>query len=96
MLINEILTRALLWIYQNWIMSIVVVSSRTTYKNDKFQGETQLLMPVSLDLEVQRNLASNWYHRIPDIEITAHLMPLSVSNSTIEVVLWCFLIPFPY
>lgn len=60
---------------------------RTTYKNDKFQGETQLLMPVSLDLEVQRNLASNWYHRIPDIEITAHLMPLSVSNSTIEVVL---------
>lgn len=62
---------------------------RTTYKNDKFQGETQLLMPVSLDLEVQRNLASNWYHRIPDIEITAHLMPLSLilSQDDLTVVL---------
>uniref|UniRef100_A0A8C2WCC4 Vacuolar protein sorting 13 homolog A n=1 Tax=Cyclopterus lumpus TaxID=8103 RepID=A0A8C2WCC4_CYCLU len=45
--------------------------------NEGFQGETQLLMPVSLDLEIQRNLSSNWYHSIPDIEITAHLKPMS-------------------
>uniref|UniRef100_A0A8C2WAP9 Vacuolar protein sorting 13 homolog A n=1 Tax=Cyclopterus lumpus TaxID=8103 RepID=A0A8C2WAP9_CYCLU len=44
-------------------------------------GETQLLMPVSLDLEIQRNLSSNWYHSIPDIEITAHLKPMSVSSA---------------
>uniref|UniRef100_A0A3B3URY5 Vacuolar protein sorting 13 homolog A n=1 Tax=Poecilia latipinna TaxID=48699 RepID=A0A3B3URY5_9TELE len=51
---------------------------RTTYKNGKFEGETQLLKPVSLDLEIQRNLSANWYHSIPDVEITAHLKPMSV------------------
>ncbi|KAM9393107.1 intermembrane lipid transfer protein VPS13A isoform 2-T2 [Pholidichthys leucotaenia] len=51
---------------------------RTTYVNEGFQGEIQLLKPVSLDLEIQRNLSSNWYHSIPDIEITAHLKPISL------------------
>ena len=56
--------------------------SRTTYVEDEgFEGETQLLKPVSLDVEVQRNLSSNWYHSIPDIGITAHLKPMSVSSS---------------
>ncbi|CAL1615509.1 unnamed protein product [Knipowitschia caucasica] len=62
---------------------------RTTYKNDKFQGETQLLMPVSLDLDIRRNLSSNWYHNIPDIEIIAHLKPMSLmlSQDDLTVVL---------
>ncbi|XP_074527415.1 intermembrane lipid transfer protein VPS13A isoform X2 [Halichoeres trimaculatus] len=62
---------------------------RTTYINEGFQGETQLLMPVSLDLEIQRNLSSNWYHSIPDIEITAHLKPMSLilSQDDMTVVL---------
>ncbi|KAM4746510.1 intermembrane lipid transfer protein VPS13A isoform 2-T2 [Anableps anableps] len=51
---------------------------RTSYKDGKFEGETQLLKPVSLDLEIQRNLSANWYHSIPDIEITAHLKPMSL------------------
>uniref|UniRef100_A0A8C5DE59 Vacuolar protein sorting 13 homolog A n=1 Tax=Gouania willdenowi TaxID=441366 RepID=A0A8C5DE59_GOUWI len=42
------------------------------------KGETQLLMPVSLDLNILRNLSSNWYHCIPDIEIIAHLKPMSL------------------
>ncbi|XP_034396535.1 vacuolar protein sorting-associated protein 13A isoform X5 [Cyclopterus lumpus] len=62
---------------------------RTTYVDEGFQGETQLLMPVSLDLEIQRNLSSNWYHSIPDIEITAHLKPMSLvlSQDDMTVVL---------
>ncbi|KAM7416667.1 hypothetical protein PAMA_018632 [Pampus argenteus] len=62
---------------------------RTTYMNEKFQGETQLLKPVSLDLEIQRNLSSNWYHGIPDIEITAHLKPMTLilSQDDMTVVL---------
>uniref|UniRef100_A0A671VJ10 Vacuolar protein sorting 13 homolog A n=1 Tax=Sparus aurata TaxID=8175 RepID=A0A671VJ10_SPAAU len=51
---------------------------RTTYIDEGFQGETQLLKPVSLDLEILRNLSSNWYHSIPDIEIIAHLKPMSL------------------
>ncbi|XP_051279372.1 vacuolar protein sorting-associated protein 13A isoform X1 [Dicentrarchus labrax] len=62
---------------------------RTTYINEGFQGETQLLKPVSLDLEIQRNLSSNWYHSIPDIEITAHLKPMNLilSQDDMTVVL---------
>uniref|UniRef100_A0A8C5DBC6 Vacuolar protein sorting 13 homolog A n=1 Tax=Gouania willdenowi TaxID=441366 RepID=A0A8C5DBC6_GOUWI len=45
--------------------------------------KTQLLMPVSLDLNILRNLSSNWYHCIPDIEIIAHLKPMSVSSNTV-------------
>ncbi|XP_078106953.1 intermembrane lipid transfer protein VPS13A isoform X2 [Sander vitreus] len=62
---------------------------RTTYKDEGFHGETQLLMPVSLDLEIKRNLSSNWYHSIPDIEITAHLKPMSLifSQDDMTVVL---------
>lgn len=56
--------------------------------NGGFQGETQLLNPVSLDLEIQRNLSSNWYHSIPDIEITAHLKPMIVSSAEVTVVMF--------
>ncbi|KAK7933821.1 hypothetical protein WMY93_004717 [Mugilogobius chulae] len=59
---------------------------RTTFKNDKYQGEVQLLMPVSLDLEVRRNLSSNWYHDIPDIEIIAHLKPMSLILSQDDLI----------
>uniref|UniRef100_A0A673CML0 Vacuolar protein sorting 13 homolog A n=1 Tax=Sphaeramia orbicularis TaxID=375764 RepID=A0A673CML0_9TELE len=59
----------------------VVAVYRITYKNDRFEGETHVLKPVSLDLEILRNLSSNWYHNIPDIEITAHLKPMAVSNT---------------
>uniref|UniRef100_A0A8C9YW33 Vacuolar protein sorting 13 homolog A n=1 Tax=Sander lucioperca TaxID=283035 RepID=A0A8C9YW33_SANLU len=57
------------------------------YRSDTSQ--TQLLMPVSLDLEIKRNLSSNWYHSIPDIEITAHLKPMSLifSQDDMTVVL---------
>ncbi|CAG08424.1 unnamed protein product, partial [Tetraodon nigroviridis] len=62
---------------------------RTTYIKGGFQGEIQLLEPVNLDLEIQRNLSSNWYHSIPDIGITAHLKPISLilSQSDMTVVL---------
>uniref|UniRef100_A0A3Q1IKJ5 Uncharacterized protein n=1 Tax=Anabas testudineus TaxID=64144 RepID=A0A3Q1IKJ5_ANATE len=59
---------------------------RTTYTNEGFQGEIQLLKPVSLDLEIQRNLSSNWYHNIPDIEITAHLKPMSLILSQDDMI----------
>ncbi|KAF7652944.1 hypothetical protein LDENG_00089730 [Lucifuga dentata] len=62
---------------------------RTMYEAGRFQGETQLLKPVSLDLDIQRNLSCNWYHSIPDIEITAHLKPMNLilSQDDMTVVL---------
>uniref|UniRef100_A0A4W6GB83 Vacuolar protein sorting 13 homolog A n=1 Tax=Lates calcarifer TaxID=8187 RepID=A0A4W6GB83_LATCA len=57
----------------------------TDLKMYRSESKTQLLKPVSLDLEIQRNLSSNWYHSIPDIEITAHLKPMSVSSNTVVI-----------
>ncbi|XP_061528280.1 vacuolar protein sorting-associated protein 13A [Phycodurus eques] len=59
---------------------------RTTFINGVFRGESSLLQPISLELEVQRNLSSNWYHTIPDIEMTAHLMPLNLILSQDDMV----------
>ena len=58
---------------------VCVCVSRTTFERGVFQGEIQLLKPVNLDLSIKRNLASSWYHLIPDIEIKAHLKPMNVS-----------------
>uniref|UniRef100_A0A673CR84 Vacuolar protein sorting 13 homolog A n=1 Tax=Sphaeramia orbicularis TaxID=375764 RepID=A0A673CR84_9TELE len=61
----------------------------TDLKMYRFEGETHVLKPVSLDLEILRNLSSNWYHNIPDIEITAHLKPMALilSQDDMTVVL---------
>ncbi|XP_039606495.1 vacuolar protein sorting-associated protein 13A isoform X2 [Polypterus senegalus] len=62
---------------------------RTTFINGKFQFELQLLQPVNLDLVVERNLSSSWYHSIPDIKIIAHLKPMNLilSQEDLTVVL---------
>ncbi|XP_018614769.2 intermembrane lipid transfer protein VPS13A isoform X3 [Scleropages formosus] len=62
---------------------------RTTYEAGRFQSEIQLLQPVNLDLSIERNLSSSWYHSIPDNEITAHLKPMNLvlSQEDLTVVL---------
>ncbi|XP_063050952.1 vacuolar protein sorting-associated protein 13A [Engraulis encrasicolus] len=51
---------------------------RTTFADGKFQSEVELLKPVNLDLSIKRNLSSAWYHNIPDVQIDAHLKPMSL------------------
>ncbi|XP_057687082.1 vacuolar protein sorting-associated protein 13A isoform X2 [Corythoichthys intestinalis] len=59
---------------------------RSSFVDGEVRGASNLLQPVSLELEVQRNLSSNWYHSIPDMEINAHLMPLSLTLSQEDMV----------
>uniref|UniRef100_A0A8D3E8C8 Vacuolar protein sorting 13 homolog A n=1 Tax=Scophthalmus maximus TaxID=52904 RepID=A0A8D3E8C8_SCOMX len=68
------------------IMTVRLTDLKMYRSEGRFQGETQLLMPVSLDLKIQRNLSSNWYHSIPDIEITAHLKPMSLILSQDDMI----------
>ncbi|XP_076846491.1 intermembrane lipid transfer protein VPS13A isoform X2 [Brachyhypopomus gauderio] len=62
---------------------------RTTFNDGRFQSEVQLLKPVNMDLSIERNLAASWYHSIPDIQINAHLKPMSLilSQEDLTVVL---------
>lgn len=62
---------------------------RTTFSDGQFIGEIQLLKPVNMDLSIKRNLAASWYHSIPDIQINAHLKPMSLilSQEDLTIVL---------
>ncbi|XP_057213556.1 vacuolar protein sorting-associated protein 13A isoform X2 [Triplophysa rosa] len=62
---------------------------RTTFTDGKFKGEIQLLKPVNMDLSIKRNLSASWYHSIPDIQINAHLKPMSLilSQEDLTIVL---------
>uniref|UniRef100_A0A671TE89 Vacuolar protein sorting 13 homolog A n=1 Tax=Sinocyclocheilus anshuiensis TaxID=1608454 RepID=A0A671TE89_9TELE len=52
-------------------------------------SELQLLKPVNMDLSIKRNLSASWYHSIPDIQINAHLKPMSLilSQEDLTIVL---------
>uniref|UniRef100_A0A8C9TCT1 Vacuolar protein sorting 13 homolog A n=1 Tax=Scleropages formosus TaxID=113540 RepID=A0A8C9TCT1_SCLFO len=67
----------------------VGLSDLKMYRSGRFQSEIQLLQPVNLDLSIERNLSSSWYHSIPDNEITAHLKPMNLvlSQEDLTVVL---------
>uniref|UniRef100_A0A8C2C2B0 Vacuolar protein sorting 13 homolog A n=1 Tax=Cyprinus carpio TaxID=7962 RepID=A0A8C2C2B0_CYPCA len=62
---------------------------RTTFTNGQFNSELQLLKPVNMDLSIKRNLSASWYHSIPDIQINAHLKPMSLilSQEDLTIVL---------
>ncbi|XP_051963977.1 intermembrane lipid transfer protein VPS13A-like isoform X2 [Xyrauchen texanus] len=62
---------------------------RTTFSDAKFKSELQLLKPVNMDLSIKRNLSASWYHSIPDIQISAHLKPMSLilSQEDLTIVL---------
>ncbi|XP_066500890.1 vacuolar protein sorting-associated protein 13A isoform X2 [Hoplias malabaricus] len=59
---------------------------RTTFKDGDFQSEIQLLKPVNMDLSIKRNLSASWYHSIPDIQINAHLKPMSLILSQEDMI----------
>uniref|UniRef100_A0AAR2KLL4 Vacuolar protein sorting 13 homolog A n=1 Tax=Pygocentrus nattereri TaxID=42514 RepID=A0AAR2KLL4_PYGNA len=59
---------------------------RTTFKDGQFQSEIQLLKPVNMDLSIKRNLSASWYHSIPDIQINAHLKPMSLILSQEDMI----------
>ncbi|XP_067251586.1 vacuolar protein sorting-associated protein 13A isoform X2 [Chanodichthys erythropterus] len=62
---------------------------RTTFSDGQFKSEIQLLKPVNMDLSIKRNLSASWYHSIPDIQINAHLKPMSLilSQEDLTIVL---------
>ncbi|XP_041111906.1 vacuolar protein sorting-associated protein 13A isoform X1 [Polyodon spathula] len=62
---------------------------RTTFENNKFQSEIQLLQPVNLGLVIERNLSAAWFNEIPDIKIIGHLKPMNLilSQEDLTVVL---------
>ncbi|KAM6149514.1 intermembrane lipid transfer protein VPS13C isoform 2-T2 [Erethizon dorsatum] len=53
--------------------------SRTMIQPGTSHPDIQLLHPINLEFFVNRNLAANWYHKVPVVEIKGHLDTMNVS-----------------
>ncbi|KAM8960573.1 intermembrane lipid transfer protein VPS13A [Pelodytes ibericus] len=51
---------------------------RTVCEDGTLKPEVELLLPLNLDITIERNLAAAWYSDIPDIKITGHLKPMNL------------------
>ncbi|XP_066473905.1 intermembrane lipid transfer protein VPS13A isoform X2 [Tiliqua scincoides] len=58
---------------------------RSSMVNDSLQKEVQLLQPLNLEVTIERNLASIWYHEIPDIKIIGRLKPMNLILSQDDI-----------
>ncbi|XP_063099462.1 intermembrane lipid transfer protein VPS13C isoform X5 [Cavia porcellus] len=52
--------------------------SRTVIQPGTSQPDIQLLHPINFEFFVNRNLAANWYHKVPVVEIKGHLDTMNV------------------
>ncbi|KAH0512058.1 Vacuolar protein sorting-associated protein 13C [Microtus ochrogaster] len=53
--------------------------SRTAIQSGDSHPDIQLLHPINLEFFVNRNLAANWYHKVPVLEIKGCLDSMNVS-----------------
>ncbi|XP_078070643.1 intermembrane lipid transfer protein VPS13A isoform X2 [Mustelus asterias] len=60
---------------------------RTIFEDEAFRSEISLLQPVNLEVVVERNLASTWYHEVPDVQILGILKPLHVVLSQDDLII---------
>ncbi|KAM9329208.1 intermembrane lipid transfer protein VPS13A [Gastrophryne carolinensis] len=51
---------------------------RACLENGSLLSDIELLQPLNMDIDIERNLASAWYSDIPDIKITGHLRPMNL------------------
>uniref|UniRef100_A0A8B9UJI6 Vacuolar protein sorting 13 homolog C n=1 Tax=Anas zonorhyncha TaxID=75864 RepID=A0A8B9UJI6_9AVES len=53
--------------------------SRITMETSLSHLDIQILHPINLSLSVNRNLAADWFHKLPVLEITGYLDTMNVS-----------------
>lgn len=62
---------------------IITSSYRSVWdgsRNKPTECQRGLLEPVTLSVEMQRNLSTHWFHGIPSISVDARLEPLQVGT----------------
>lgn len=51
---------------------------RSQYSNDAYQEVLDILLPLNLEVIVERNLAWEWFQEVPCFNINAQLKPMEV------------------
>lgn len=52
---------------------------RTQFINDAYQEVLDLLLPLNLEVIVERNLSWEWYQEVPCFNVNAQLKPMEVT-----------------
>ncbi|XP_038625358.1 vacuolar protein sorting-associated protein 13A isoform X2 [Tachyglossus aculeatus] len=58
---------------------------RSQFISNSLQEVLELLQPLNLEVDVERNLSSEWYHDVPDIKITGNLKPMQLILSQEDI-----------
>uniref|UniRef100_A0A6I8PIJ3 Vacuolar protein sorting 13 homolog A n=1 Tax=Ornithorhynchus anatinus TaxID=9258 RepID=A0A6I8PIJ3_ORNAN len=58
---------------------------RSQFISNSLQEVLELLQPLNLEVNVERNLSSEWYHDVPDIKITGNLKPMQLILSQEDI-----------
>ncbi|KAB0368817.1 hypothetical protein FD755_019851, partial [Muntiacus reevesi] len=58
---------------------------RTQYINDAYQEVLDLLLPLNLEVMVERNLSWEWFQEVPCFNVNAQLKPMEVTSESLLI-----------
>lgn len=61
------------------IQNNLISTYRTQFINDAYQKVLDLLLPLNLEVIVERNLSWEWYQEVPCFNVNAQLKPMEVT-----------------
>lgn len=62
-----------------FIQNNFIFTHRTQYINDAYQEVLDLLLPLNLEVMVERNLSWEWFQEVPCFNVNAQLKPMEVT-----------------
>lgn len=64
--------------YYVYIWNKTIFTYRTQFIDDTYQEVLDLLLPLNLEVIVERNLSWEWYQEVPCFNVNAQLKPMEV------------------
>jgi vacuolar protein sorting-associated protein 13A/C len=61
------------------IKNSFISTDRSQFINDTYQEVLDLLLPLNLEVLVERNLSWDWYQEVPCFNVNAQLKPMEVT-----------------
>ena len=62
-----------------FIKNNFISTHRTQYINDAYQEVLDLLLPLNLEVMVERNLSWEWFQEVPCFNLNTQLKPMEVT-----------------
>ena len=66
-----------------FIQNNFISPHRTQSINDAYQEVLDLLLPLNLEVMVERNLSWEWFQEVPCFNVNAQLKPMEVTSESL-------------